>query len=374
MVAASATLLGGCSSQPLEHEPGPSSLSVEPVTLSPVYTPPASRKLSATALAFNGAVDAELWVMLRQFPSGKACTLDDDSGCAALVGVAAVVSDATTDAPRAVLKQDGNAWHFMRRPTSIAWGDGELFASCGEALTDNYEDDETPYAGPVLWSSDPTIFGVKPLESQNGTHLDMLHETPYCMGLAHETANVFWAFNGEAGALDRVDFHSPHEIGGSDHSDGEVHRYVVGQLSRVPEVPSHVAYDSARGLVYVADTGHGRVVAVDPKSATPGGAIEVFDEALASSGSMDGASVTELVPPGTLKLPSGLALVRDTLYVSDNATGLVHSFDTNGHALRVFDTALPAGALSGIALGPDQALYLANLQTGTVTRFEVSSP
>ncbi|HYP87800.1 MAG TPA: hypothetical protein VEQ59_06595 [Polyangiaceae bacterium] len=369
-----ATSLIGCSSEPLDdesHDNDSAPIATENVSLTLVYEPTAKIALSATALAFNAAVEGELWVALRQFPSGLPCTMDDESGCAALPGVMAVIGDATSSAPRAVLKEDGNAWHFMRRPTAVAWGDGELFSSCGEALTDNYEDVDIPYAGPALWSSDPSIFGVKPKPGQNGTHIDMLHETPRCMGLAHESGNVFWAFNGDAGSLDRVDFHEPHEIGGEDHDDGEVHRYIAGQLLRVPEVPSHLAYDGQRQLVYVADTGHARVLAVDPSTASAGGDIDVW-EVLQASGSMDGATVRELVRPGTLQSPSGLALSNGRLYVTDNATGLIHVYDVSGKPERVLDTGLPAGSLAGIVVGPDQKLYVTDLLTGRVQRVEGS--
>lgn len=370
-LAALASALLGCSSQSLDSSDGGNGGSaIEIAELTQVYKPSAKVPLSATSLSFNPTVDGELWVALRQFPSGKQCTMMIDDGCTALVGVMAVVSDATGDAPHGVVKQDGNAWHFMRRPAAMAWGAGDYFASCGEALTDNFEDVAIPYAGPVLWSSDPTVFGVTPKEGQNGTHLDMLHETPYCMGIAHERDNAFWAFNGDAGSLDRVDFHAPHQIGGEDHSDGEVHRYVTGQLLRVPEVPSHLAYDAARNLVYVADTGHGRVVSVDPSTATAGGDIDVY-EVLAASGAMDGAKLTELVPPGTIEKPSGMALDGDTLYVTDNASGLIYVLDVTGKQQRVINSGLAAGALAGITVGPDQKLYIANLSDGTVSRVEV---
>jgi hypothetical protein len=363
-------LLLGCSSEGLDE--GPEAAAPPPAnlaTLTDVYTPSSRVPLSATALAFNPTVTGELWLALRQFPSGLPCTMTDDRGCAALPGVMAVISGATGSAAKGVIKQDGNAWHFMRRPAAMAWGEQALFASCGESLTDNYEDVDIPYAGPALWSSDPSVFGVKPLPGQNGTHLDMLHETPYCMGIAHEQGNAFWAFNGDAGSLDRVDFHAPHQIGGEDHADGEVHRYVAGQLLRVAEVPSHLAYDSTRGLVYVADTGHGRIVSVDPSSSTPGADIDVWEQ-LQGSGEMDGATLRELVPPGTLQQPSGLWLAEDTLYVSDNATSQVHAFDTSGNLQKSWDTALLPGSLAGLTLGPDGLLYLANLQTGRVHRFD----
>jgi DNA-binding beta-propeller fold protein YncE len=369
----SATLLFGCSSEALDGDDDTLAPPMsEPASLVQVFAPNAKVALSATSLAFNATVAAELWVTLRQFPSGLDCTLDDDRGCSALPGAVAVISDAVGDATDAVLKEDGNSWHFMRRPSAMAWGDAELFASCGEAYTDNYDNDGSAYAGPVLWSSDPTIFGVEPEPGQNGTHLDMLHETPFCMGIAHEANNVYWAFNGDAGSLDRVDFHMPHQIGGEDHSDGEVHRYIAGQLARVAEVPSHVAYDAERQLVYVADTGHGRVLSVDPSTATPGGDIDVL-EVLHASGAMDGATVRELVAPGLLQKPSGLTLSDGTLYVTDNASSKIYGFDLSGKPQRVLDTGLPAGSLAGIAVGPDGKLYVTDLLTGKVQRIETTA-
>lgn len=362
----------GCTSQAIDSpDEGPSTPSAQIESFTPelIYTPRARVELSATALAFNPTIAGELWVALRQFPSGLPCTKTDETGCAALPGVMAVVSDATSQEPSAELKEDGNSWHFMRRPAAMAWGEDALFASCGEALTDNYEDDDIPYAGPVLWSSDPTIFGVEPLPEQNGTHLDMLHETPYCMGIAHESGNAYWAFNGLAGSLDRVDFHAPHQIGGENHSDGEVHRYVTGQLLRVAEVPSHVVYDKARSLVYVVDSGHARVLSVDPSTAVARGEIKEY-ELLASSGAMEGATASELVPSG-LQLPSGIALDSDVLYVTDNATSRIHTFDVTGKALRTFDTGLPAGSLAGITVGPDGSLYLTDLSNGSVYRVDI---
>jgi hypothetical protein len=376
----SAALLLGCSSQAVDSsdEPaggtGGTGVVSQSVTLSDIYTPKLKVEVSATALAFNPTSEGELWLSLRQFPSGKPCTLDDDSGCAALPGVMAVLTDATAAVPVGVVKEDGNSWHFMRRPTAIAWGEGPVFASCGEALTDNYEDDDTPYAGPALWSSDPAIFGVKPLPTQNGTHIDMLHETPYCMGLTHESGNAFWAFNGLAGSLDRVDFHAPHAVGGEDHDDGEVHRYIAGQLLREPEVPSHIVYDRQRKLVYVADTGHGRVLSVDPSTSVAGGDIAVYEKLEGGSGFMDGASVKTLVPPGVLQKPSGVTLIDDALYVTDNATSRIYSFDINGQPLKILDTGLPPGSLAGIAMGPDALLYVTNLLTGGVHRVELTAP
>jgi hypothetical protein len=365
-VALSFSLAACGSSSMSSSDPGSESMP-QVANLLPLYA--AIPNWSATALAFDPTRAGELWVTLRQFPTDKPCLETARSGCAALEGKVALVQQATSDAPTRTLKIDGNAWHFMRRPTSISFGDNGNLSTCGEARTDNYEDEAIDYSGPVLWSSDPTIFGVTPTATQNGTHIDMLHETPFCMGVAYEHDNVYWAFNGQIGALDRYDFHAPHVIGGEDHSDGELHRYVTGELSRVPEVPSHLALDHARGELYIADTGHARIVRLAIDSGTPGADVTTLDP-IRVHRQMDGVVLEEVVPPGTLTAPSGITFTNDTLFVTDNATSKVWSFKRDGTPNGSFETDLPSGTLSGVALGPDGKLYLSDLKTGAAYRVE----
>jgi hypothetical protein len=359
---------------PREPEPSESAVVAEALfpdgaALTAIYSSTARR--SATALAFNPLVPGELWATLRQFPVDAPCTSKVKTGCAALPGEVAVISGADTESPTARVKEDGNSWHFMRRPTSIAFGDNGNFATCPEYRTGNYEDETTiDFIGPTLWSSDPAIFGVKPLPTQNGTHLDMLHSTPFCMGIAHETGNAYWTFNGQIGALDRYDFHEPHPIGGDDHADGELHRYVEGELLRVPEVPSHLALDRAQGLLYIADTGHHRVLRMDITSGTPIGEVEKEYDGMPIHQRMGGAELTVFVAPDVLETPSGIAFHQGIVLVTDNATGTIHVFDRDGTSLRTFTTGLPAAALGGITVGPDERVYVTNLATGQVLRVE----
>ena len=337
------------------------------VELVPLYTPP--RAWSATALAFDPLREGELWVTLRQFPSNEPCLMIATDGCSALEGEVALVKQATSPAPTMTLEKDGNAWHFMRRPTAIAFGDNGNLSTCGEARTDNYEDEAIDYAGPVLWSSDPTIFGVTPGPGQNGTHIDMLHESPFCMGIAFDHDNAYWAFNGQAGSLDHYDFHAPHVVGGEDHSDGELERYVTGELSRVPEVPSHLALDSARRELYVADTGNGRVLRLAVDTGRRGADVPALDP-IQIHYQVDGAQLDTVVPPGTLVAPSGLTLTGDALIVTDNATSWIWWFSRAGDVLGHVDTGLAAGSLSGITVGPDAQLYLSDLKTGNAYRVQ----
>ena len=205
--------------------------------------------------------------------------------------------------------QDGNAWHFMRRPPAIAMGNNDLFGTCGEVATGNFEDNDVMFMGPSLWSSSDDIY-ARP-SGKNGSHMDMLHATPWCVGMAHEVDNVYWVFNGHVGSIDRYDFNEDHGPGEADHSDGEVRRYAEGTLSRVDHVPGHMEY--LDGWVYVADTGNGRVVKLDTSSGEATGDFAPIYEPLAESNQMANAMVMDVVAPGSLTRPSGLAIYDDLL-------------------------------------------------------------
>ncbi|HYO97363.1 MAG TPA: hypothetical protein VER33_22785 [Polyangiaceae bacterium] len=366
----------GCSSEavsngtPWASGPGVELPFPERVALVSLFEP--TRPASATALAFNPAVADELWVTLRQQAVQAPCTQSVKTGCAALPGEVLQVSGASTGTPTAMLKRDGNAWHFMRRPSSIAFGDNGNLATCGEARTANYDDDPFDYTGPVLWSSDPAIFGARPEGNQNGRHLDMLHETPFCMGIAHERDNVYWTFNGKLGALDRYDFKEPHEIGGEDHSDGELYRHLEQVLDRVAEVPSHLAIDRSAGELYVTDTGHARVLRVKLGTGQADGFVQTLDRIVVNV-RMTGTAYEELaVPSGTLVAPSGIALSDQWIFVTDNATSLLHAIARDGTLVQSLDTGLPAGSLSGIAVGSDGSVYLSDLLKGRAYRLQAA--
>lgn len=345
-------------------------------TLVSIYTPEAARE--ATDLDFHPE-SGVLWVVLREYEPSSECTEASPSSCAALQGSTIEITGANTESPSSTWKRDTNAWHFMRQPTSIAIGqvddrDGATagsreFATCHEWRTGNYDDSFPDFIGPSLWTTDPKVYPFTG-PGGNGSHLDMLHASPFCMGIAHQKDAVYWVFNGKIGSIDRYDFKEPHISGGHDHSDGEIHRYVEGQLKREPRVPSHMAFGSLGRMLYIVDTGNKRVVRLDTASGTEGSRFSPTYDGLAVSNNVTGAELTEIIAPGTLEAPSGLAIADDTLYVTDQATSMIYAFDLEGTLLNQLDTGLQAGSLAGITIGPEGKAYIVDQRTSEVFRID----
>ncbi|MEZ4267013.1 MAG: hypothetical protein R3F39_11585 [Myxococcota bacterium] len=358
---------GTCGPLPLGHAIGWRDGSAESVDFTELFRP--KKALEAVDLEFHPTRD-ELWVTSRPFVVAGTCAQSNpfSARCASLTGYTTIITQPGTPAQTVKELEDGNAWHFMRRPPAMAMGTPDRFATCGEAATGNFEDDPAQFIGPTLWSTDLAVFAQP--SGGNGSHMDMLHATPWCAGIAWERDNVYWVFNGSAGSIDRYDFHADHGPGADDHSDGEIHRYIPGIVKRVPGVPSHMAFNPANKLLYIADTGNQRLITLDTASGTPGAAFSPVYELLADWGFVNGAAVTELVPAGNFVEPSGLELYDGLLYVSDRATSRIYAFDLKGTMVRSLETGLPAGSLAGLAFDTQGRAYFTNMLTGSVTRID----
>lgn len=345
--------------------------SVGEASVKSVYKP--ATPVLTPDLGFHPLRD-ELWLIHRQPEVPGMCSFNDPTSarCASLAGFTTTIKAPGKAEQSAQVLEDGNAWHFMRRPPAIAMGEGEMFATCGEAATGNFEDEAANFIGPTLWSAAPSIYAKD--SGGNGSHMDMLHASPWCMGIAHESANIYWVFNGQAGSLDRYNFNADHGPGADDHSDGEIYRYMANEFKRVPNVSSHMVYDAANDKVYVADTGNQRVVEVDAKSGTRGGPILVIYEPLKDTAVYSGVQSRDVVGPKVLGQPSGLALADDVLYVGDFATGLIHAYGVDGTSYGSLDSGLGAERLGGVELGPDGLLWFVDASTGEVFKIEVELP
>src|SRR5690606_35478965 len=127
----------------------------------------------------------------------------------------------------------------FRRVLFRSFGLPGTFGTCQESRnTYNGMAPPNDFMGPTLWSSDLTVF-AKMNPNGLGSHLDMLHNSPLCIGIAHESANRYWVVNGTTGGIDRYDFAVDDGIGNDDHSDGLTWRYAAGTMKRVEGVPSH---------------------------------------------------------------------------------------------------------------------------------------
>jgi len=348
--------------------------STEPITA--VVTVVVSTQLDRpTDLEFNRYADDELWIMNH-----------GDSS-------AAIVSNASTEARTVQRRVDpeGPA-HFMPAPTAFAFGGRETtivdaqgqpvegtFATCPESAG--------ILMGPTLWTADLRIFAIPKSEREPpfngpqtggegpGSHIDMLHQTPACTGIAWEGAgNVYWTYSGTESMFVKYDFAEDHNIGNTDHTDASIWRYSVTGIGYVQRVPSHLAFDPQSRLLYMADTGNGRVVSFDPESATDSTMMSTFENLDRLQVALDvfGGELQEVIPSSHgLKRPSGLELHEQNQYLSDNETSTIHKFALDGTPLgQVPIPDVKQGGLAGLAFGPDGKLYFVDMIDNRVLRLE----
>jgi hypothetical protein len=286
-----------------------------------------------------------------------------------------IVLDPGTDAQAVDRRKDGFAEHFMEETAALSFEDesgagefGPEFGSCGES-ENTYNGIERPneFMGPVLWATDLDIFAEENPYGL-GSHLDMLHESPNCVGIAWDRDNVYWVFDGFHDALVRYDFQHDHGIGEDDHSDGVVYRLSEPEVKREPDAPGHLALDHGTGLLYVADTGNGRVLWVDTATGEEGEPLRQSQEPLVTYARWEGAEWGVLVEG--LDRPGGLALAGDRLYVGEFGTGVLHEYDLDGNELRSLDSGVGEAALYGVEMGPDGHLWIAEIATPAVKRID----
>lgn len=266
---------------------------------------------------------------------------------------------------------DPAALHFMHKPTAIAMGGEPFWGICGDNGNEQNDRGRQPnyFMGPAMFTVDLAVF-AKETEGGLGSHYDMLHNTSMCRGIAWEQKNVYWAFNGELGSLDKNNFNEDHGPGADDHSDGEIYRYAEGQVKGVDGVSSHLVFDASDNFLYVADTGNKRVVKLDTTVGELGGRLPRRNEPLKASAMMKGTNVEEVVPAGTLEQPSGIEVKGDLIYVSDTATSTFYVFDKTGAQIRKLETGLAPGSLSGFTFGPDGKIWFTDRKGGKVVRID----
>jgi len=207
--------------------------------------------------------------------------------------------DSTGELVSSEYRGDRAPYHYMASVSSLAFSEKGMVATCQEstntynglmALPPSGSGPGNFFMGPTLFSSSGSklvnSMGEGTWNNQSACdsateqcfllHEDMLHESPLCMGIAHDPesasldGNIFWAFDGYNGQLLRYDFERPHGGGtgylSADHSEATVRRYEDVQLHRQPGVSSHMVVDGAHRDLYIADSAGRQVLRVDVDS------------------------------------------------------------------------------------------------------------
>ena len=320
-------------------------------------------------LAFDPAKNGELWVVNRQ----------DDS--------VTIIQNTGKKNQTSLHLIDPYALHFMEEVSSISFGIPYHFGTCQESRN-TYNDQGMPnnFMGPTLWSSDLDIFATSNPEAVEylsdlygmdvdlGSHLDMLHESPLCMGIEWEKENVYWVFDGHNQSIARYDFKEHHGVGYDDHSDGVIVKYVTGEVSRVPDVPSHLKLHRSTGMLYVADTDNNAIKRLDITSGTANNSLPKEEPGTTHFDKVD-ADFQILIDGVDYDMvrPSGLTIVNDVLIVGDNATGKIYAFNLDGDLLDSFQTQSAENGLMGIYASSLKDIWYVDAVENLVWRLQAES-
>jgi hypothetical protein len=160
-----------------------------------------------------------------------------------------------------------------------------------------------------------------------------------------------------------------------------VTRYLLAEgdsLARVPFVPSNMVIEGSS--LFVADTGHGRVLRFDLASAatelitfeTHEGLPATMMENLAYEVIADASALSAAWSTSTPQ-PSGLALLdAETIVVADHATGQISLLSLDGMPIRTLDTGTGPG-LGGLTV-LEGRVYFVQMTERRVYRIDVMAP
>ena len=230
-------------------------------------------------------------------------------------------------------RKDAYSAHFMHTASAIAFSGNGGFAN----TLDTQDANGNPngyFSGCTLWDSDTSTYArVNQSGPLLGSHWDMIHQSPYSVGIAGEGDNVYWLFDGYHNTIVKYDFNEPHpdhEHGGENHYDGVVMRYDEIQVQRVPELSSHMEIDQETGWLYVCDTGNQRVIRLNTLSGEVGETLNPYGESLAGYFSMINAEF-EVVITDSLFQPTGLDIYNERLLVADYFNGeiIIYKLENN---------------------------------------------
>ena len=316
-------------------------------------------------LAFDPAVEGLLWVVNKA---------DDSVVHIFNAGSAEQTIDKVVD-PYAL--------HFMDAVSSIDFGQPGTFGTCQESRnTYNGAGAPNQFMGPSLWPADLDVFGTSNPEAVEyltelfgfpvdlGSHLDMLHESPLCVGITWEKDNVYWVVDGFHKAVVRYDFVEDHGVGYDDHSDGIMYMHLEGELGYEAGIPAHLEIAPGTRWLYVADPANARILRMDMDSGQNSGARMQTQEPGTTYQSWEDTTWEVFLEGSSAGFDkvSGLEFVGDILIVSDNTSGEIIAFDQDGTEVDRYATGLTEGALMGMAVRSETELWFTDAEENSVYR------
>lgn len=266
-----------------------------------------------TDIDFNPQIPGQLWVLNHGLENGGTTVIIDRPG---------------TDESSFDYRKDGNAWHFMVYATALAFGD-TAWATAQDYFNAN-RGNFGGWCGPSLWPSDLSvyaIYGNPPSNGANGSHYDMVHQSPYSSGIAFEKDLTYWVNEGEYGTICKYNFGEGHVAGGADHSDAEVFRYVDIPYEMNAGVPAHMVIKE--NWLYYVNPGKRTINRFDITTGTIGNSLANAangNEGMKKFVEVKGGVWEEFITEGLVS-PSGIDIQGDKLIVSDNASGDILIYD-----------------------------------------------
>lgn len=294
----------------------------------------------------------ELWVI-----NENSATFDSNFG-----GSTVTFYNAGTDSQWTDYRKDSYSGHFMHTASAIAFSDNGGFANTLD-IQDANGNPSGYFSGCSLWESDTSIYArVNQNGPELGSHWDMLHQSPFSVGIAAETANIYWLFDGFHNTIAKYNFqepHSDHEHGGEDHSDGLVYRYDEVVVERVSGLSSHMVIDQGSDLLYVCDTGNNRIIRMNINSGSINYSLTPYGENIEGYYSMHNAEYETVIDSGLIN-PTGIDIYNNYLLVSDYSNGeiIIYNIEqqNNFQEIQRIQTNL-SNDVMGIKVGPDGSIW-----------------
>jgi len=260
-------------------------------------------------------------------------------------------------------RKDSYSAHFMHTASALAFSDNGGFANALD-VQDANNNPNGYFSGCTLWEADTSIYArINQNGPELGSHWDMLHQSPFSVGIAAETDNTYWLFDGFHNTIAKYNFQDPHpdqEHGGEDHSDGLIYRYDEISVNRVTGLSSHMVLDHSNDMLYISDTGNQRIIRMNINAGEVGSDLDPYGENIEGYYSMINADYETVIDSGLVS-PTGIDIYNTFLLVSDYSTGDIHIYNlehTNQFQLiHKLGTDIIEDLMS-IKVGPDGTIWL----------------